>query len=514
MELVHRDPPGAPRPSLSWALALLALACQPPAEEPVEAPRGCASELAGQIDLADLERHLVALDDLGHVHAGNRAAGSGGFDASADYVAAQLLAAGLDVRRQAFTFDEYVLRGAPGLHQLAPAAIDYQLGLDFRVALFSGDGDIAAPVLPVDLSLGTSNKSTSGCEPDDFAGFFPHSIALLQRGGCTHQQKIDNAIAAGAAAVVYFNQGDVSGRSGLFTARLDIGTTLPVVTVPYALGERLAGQPDLQLRLVVTGDAVVRHTINVIADTPPTASGRVIMLGAHLDSVVAGPGINDNGSGVAALLGIADALPRCDLRHQVRLAFWGAEELGLLGSIFHVSALDDDERAAIALYLNLDMVASPNPVRFIYDGDGSAWQQAGPEGSGAIEAELAAYFADLGVPTRETPFDGRSDYWAFIHHDIPAGGLFTGAEARKSAHEAEIFGGEPEVAYDPCYHAACDDRDNYSPDALLENTRAAAHVTERFAMNDPPLPPAVSTSVPRAVRHDHPPAHCGDDDRQ
>lgn len=496
--------------ALRLALVSAALACQPGGEQ--QLAEACPAPLPDAIDLPAIERHLHALAALGEAHAGNRAAGSPGFDSSADYVAEQLAAAGLDVRRERFSFEEFVHYTPPRLAQTAPQAVEYTLGDEFRAAIFSGSGDVAGPVIPIDLSLGPGNASTSGCEPADFAAFFPHSIALLQRGGCPHQQKIANAVAAGAAAVVYFNQGDIPERLGLFNARLDPGTTLPVLVVSYALGEALAGEAGLQLRLAVDADVVRRETVNVLGDTAPTASGRVLVLGAHLDSVPAGPGVNDNGSGVAALLAIAGALPRCALRHQVRFAFWGAEELGLLGSIHHVESLSEPERAAIALYLNLDMIASPNPVRFIYDGDGSAWKRAGPPGSDAIEAAFTEHFAELGVPTRETAFDGRSDYWAFINRDIPAGGLFTGAEARKSAHEAVLFGGEADVAYDPCYHAACDDRDNYSPDALLENTRATAHVLERFATREPPLPPTDPAPAPRAASFAPPPEHC--DDRQ
>ncbi|MFZ6177166.1 M28 family peptidase [Nannocystis pusilla] len=501
---MRREPPIRRAWLLALALAAAA-ACTPPHDA---SPTGCPAPLAESVDVAATEQHLLALADLARAHADTRAAGSDGFSAAADYVAAQLAAAGLSVRREPFTFDDFVLLAPPRLLRPDVAAPEYVAGVDFRVAAFSASGDVAGPVMAVDLSLGPGNESTSGCQAEDFAGFFPSSIALLQRGGCTHQQKVDNAVAAGAAAVVYFNQGDIPERLPLFSPRLDLRTTIPVVALPYALGESLAQQSDLQLRIVVAAEAVVRETVNVIAETAPTASGRVVMLGAHLDSVPAGPGVNDNGSGVAALLAIAGALPRCDLRHQVRFAFWGAEELGLLGSIFHVEALPAGERSAIALYLNLDMIASPNPVRFVYDGDGSAWQKAGPAGSAAIEIAFTDYFAALDVPTRETPFDGRSDYWAFIRHDIPAGGLFTGAEARKSAHEAQLFGGEAEVAYDPCYHAPCDDRDNYSRDALIENTRATAHVLATFAMNDPPLPDEPPPVAPRAAVDLHPPEHC------
>lgn len=490
--------------------ALLCLGCQ--SGELPEGPAGCPAPLAGAVDLAPLEGHLHALADVGETHAGTRVGGSPGFDASADYVAARLAAAGLAVRREPFQFDDFVLAAPPRLRRAGSAPLEYEVGVDFRAAMFSGSGDVEGPVIPIDLSLGAGNKSTSGCEPEDFGDFFPNSIALLQRGGCYHQQKIANAIAAGAAAVVYFNQGDADARVGLFTPRLQVGTTVPVVALPYALGESLAqaSAAGLQLRVAVAGEAVVRDTVNVIAETPTTESGRVIMLGAHLDSVAAGPGINDNGSGVAALLGIAALLSPCELRHQVRLAFWGAEEFGLIGSTYHVEAMTDAERARIALYINLDMVASPNPVRFIYDGDGSAWDKAGPDGSAAIEAAFTAYFAGQKLLTAETPFDGRSDYWAFINREIPSGGLFTGAEDRKSAHEATLFGGEAEIAYDPCYHSACDDRDNYDPEALLANTRAAAHVLETFAMSDPPLPPAEPPAAPRTAPRAGPGPHCDD----
>lgn len=508
--IVRRDAP-APRSAVARALglALLLLACRPEGSDGSHDPAACPALLADAVDLATLRQHLDVLADLGDGHGGNRVAGSSGYDASADYVADRLRAAGLAVHRQDFQFDDYELHAVPRLRQVVPVAREYEHGVEFRAAMFSASGDVEGPVIPVDLALGSGANSTSGCDPDDFAAFFPGSIALLQRGGCPHTRKIANAVAAGAAAVLYFNQGDRPERMGLFTPWLARGTTIPVVALPYAGGESLAGagSTGLVVRVVVDGEAVVRHTVNLLGETAPTASGRVIMLGAHLDSVAAGPGINDNGSGVAALLGVAAGLSTCEWRHQVRLAFWGAEEYGLLGSSHYVAALSADERAQIALYINLDMVASPNPVRFIYDGDGSAWQKAGPEGSAAIEAAFAAYFAALDLPTRETPFDGRSDYWAFINREIPAGGLFTGAEDPKTTAEVALFGGEAEVAYDPCYHASCDDRDNVHPEALLENTRAAAHVAGTFAVSDPPLP-ASTSPAPREARSPGPAPYC------
>ena len=103
------------------------------------------------------------------------------------------------------------------------------------------------------------------------------------------------------------------------------------------------------------------------------------------------------------------------------------------------------------------MLGSPNYVRFVYDGDGSATPDAGPNGSATIEDIFLDYFAKVGLATEPTAFDGRSDYGPFIAVGIPAGGLFSGAEEIKTAEEAAIYGGTAGVAYDPCYHQACDD---------------------------------------------------------
>jgi len=170
----------------------------------------------------------------------------------------------------------------------------------------------------------------------------------------------------------------------------------------------------------------------------------------------------------------------------VRFAFWGAEEAGLLGSEHYVSQLSKQDIKNIALNLNFDMLGSPNFVRFVYDGDGSATPTAGPNGSKNIEKVFLDYFknsADMApLATEPTAFDGRSDYGPFIAVGIPAGGLFSGAEEIKTAEEVDIYGGVAGVAYDPCYHQACDDFSNNSDDSLDQLTDAAAHAVLTFAM--------------------------------
>jgi aminopeptidase S len=215
---------------------------------------------------------------------------------------------------------------------------------------------------------------------------------------------------------------------------------------------------------------------NLIADWPGGDTSDTLMTGAHLDSVTAGPGINDNGSGTAATLETALAVARAGLRpgRHLRFAWWGAEELGLVGSTYYVNNLPSSERSKITGYLNFDMVGSPNPGYFAYDGDGSSGS-GGPAGSAEIEQVLRSYFSSISVPVQDTAFDGRSDYGPFIRVGIPAGGLFTGAEGRKTSQQAQLWGGQAGVAFDRCYHSSCDTTSNIDDTALDRNADAIAH---------------------------------------
>ncbi len=209
------------------------------------------------------------------------------------------------------------------------------------------------------------------------------------------------------------------------------------------------------------------------------------MAGAHLDSVLRGPGINDNGSGSAALLETAIKMAKVKPVNKVRFAWWGAEEAGLIGSNSYVVGLSAEARQKIALYLNFDMVGSPNHVFFVYDGDDSDGVGAGPgpQGSTAIEKTFEAFYNARNVPFKGTDFSGRSDYGAFIANGIPAGGLFTGAEGIKTAAEAAIWGGTAGQPYDPCYHLRCDTYANNNDTALNLNADGIAFSILQYAMS-------------------------------
>jgi Zn-dependent M28 family amino/carboxypeptidase len=343
-------------------------------------------------------------------------------------------------------------------------------GPDFQTMNYSGSGDVTAELTAVDLLVPSpaANASTSGCEATDFAGFTAGNIALMQRGTCPFRQKAENARTAGAAASIIFNEGN-PGRTTVISGTLNPPPfDQPVVGTSFAVGDELRngvlnGPTGVIARGRTDTVAEERTTRNVIAETPGGDPDRVVVAGAHLDSVSRGPGINDNGSGSATLLEVAEVYAGQDRtpRNKLRFMWYSAEEGGLIGSDYYVDHLSQAERDRIELMLNFDMIGSPNFVRFVYDGDNSAFPpgpgvQPGPPGSGAVEQVFVDYFASQGLLNEPTPFSGRSDYGPFITAGIPAGGLFTGAEGAKTAQQALDYGGIAGAQYDPCYHLACD----------------------------------------------------------
>jgi len=226
------------------------------------------------------------------------------------------------------------------------------------------------------------------------------------------------------------------------------------------------------------------ESFNILADTAGDA-GNTVVVGGHLDSVREGPGINDNGSGVAAVLETARWMKDSGFSpaNRVRFAFWGGEEDGLYGSQHYVDELSAAEVRRTALYLNVDMAASPNGVRSFHDGDGSDFGEAGPMGSQEIEEVFFRFFESNSLPAETTPFvDGDSDYEPFLMAGIPGGGLFTGDEKSKTKAQVQAYGGVAGKDLDPCYHEACDTIANTNPELLTEMAGALAYGTVAYAM--------------------------------
>jgi Zn-dependent M28 family amino/carboxypeptidase len=477
------------------ALAALLLGATPAAAASADAAGAQKCDTVDQllecVSVEGVRAHLAEFQSIADANDGTRASGTPGYTASAQYVAEQARDAGLDVSTQDFEFPFFQLNSQT-LAQTEPTSVTYTAGTDFAATAFSGSGDVTGTVVPVDLRLPSTGGSTSGCEAEDFADFPEGGIALLQRGTCEFGVKARNAEAAGAAGAVIFNEGDAPDRTGLLQGTLGAPIGIPVVGTTFAIGEALQ---NATVQLQVDAVSENRTTTNVIAETP-NGGDTVLMVGAHLDSVPEGPGINDNGSGSAAILEVARQMAGVKTAATVRFAWWGAEELGLLGSQHYVETLPQDERSRIAGYLNFDMVGSPNFVRFVYDGDNSDAEGAGPgpEGSAAIEDVFEKFYADRGLAHQGTDFDGRSDYGPFIAAGIPAGGLFTGAEGVKTPEQASVYGGTAGAPFDPCYHQACDTVTNISDTALDENADGIAFATLTLA-SDPTL---ITGPVPAA----------------
>ncbi|MEU6641299.1 M28 family metallopeptidase [Saccharomonospora sp. NPDC046836] len=430
-----------------------------------------ADQLAKKVDIGNINRHLIALQRIADSSGGNRAASTVGHERSAEYVAGKLEAAGYTVTRQEFPF-VYTETLAEGL---AVAGTEVPI-IIMEYSPSTPDGGITAPLAVVE------SDDMPGCEVDDYADV-TGKIALIERGGCPFAQKQAAAADAGAVGAIIYNnaEGPVNGTLGDPSAG-----RIPTGGITKADGEALAAQGGAETTLELRAFREDRTSYNVIAETKTGRKDNVVVAGAHLDGATAGAGINDNGSGSAALLETALQLggsPK--VNNAVRFAWWSAEENGLVGSTHYVNSLSFEQQLDIALYLNFDMIGSPNAGYFVYDGDNSDGEGAGPGpyGSAQIEQAFIGALASRGIETEGTDFDGRSDYGEFIAVGIPAGGLFTGAEGIKTEEQAAKWGGEAGAAFDDCYHRACDNLGNVDRVALDRNADAMAWVTGKYAIS-------------------------------
>jgi Zn-dependent M28 family amino/carboxypeptidase len=441
------------------------------------------SKLLECVRLDGVREHQAALQAIADANGGTRADQTQGHLDSVDYVYDTMTAAGWDVEKVPFEYPAADIL----VEQTAPTPAAYEA----NDAIETAEGDVTAGITAVDVNLTLPRDPvTSGCEPGDFADFAAGNIALLQRGTCTFGVKVANAEAAGASAVIIFNQGNTPGRTALdFRPTLGFNATVPVVAVSYPDGEALAAATSAHVKV----DFFTATSYNVIADLHGVNDSNVVMAGAHLDSVPAGPGINDNGSGSAVLLELGQQLGHHVPQNTIRFAWWGAEELGLLGSTAWVDQQDEASLGQIALYMNFDMVGSPNYIFMVYDANQSTFPAPVdvPPGSEDIEATFESFYTWSGVPYDDTEFSGRSDYQAFIENGIPSSGLFTGAEEHKTEAQAAIWGGEwdhpgdpsDDLAsqLDPCYHLACDTYANNDDHALDVNADAVAFAVLKYS---------------------------------
>lgn len=434
-----------------------------------------ASALKGKVTIDAMMAHLSKLQDIAKANNGTRAVGTPGYEASVDYVVNTLRDSGFDVQTPEFSArvfhaekPELTVDGRP----VEARALDFSLG--------TPPGGVSGPLV-------AAPANSLGCAAADY-GDLPvrGAVVLVDRGTCPFAQKEDAAAQRGAVAMIIADNVDEEQMGGTLGPTTEV--KIPVLSVTKSTGVQLRGQPG-PTTIKLDASAQSFKARNVIAQTKTGSDANVVMAGAHLDSVPEGPGINDNGSGVAAVLETAVRLGSSPPVHnKLRFGFWGAEELGLIGSRNYVESLDLAALKNIALYLNFDMLASPNPGYFTYDGDQSLPMDARgkpvvPEGSAGIERTLVAYLKSAGKTAQDTSFDGRSDYDGFTLAGIPAGGLFSGAEGKMSADQAKLWGGTADEPFDPNYHQKGDTLDHIDRTALGINGGGVAYALGFYAQD-------------------------------
>ncbi|MEK6191065.1 MAG: M20/M25/M40 family metallo-hydrolase [Chloroflexota bacterium] len=457
----------SPRPSPSSGGSPSASPGEPAADLTISEALRAAVEPAG------IRQHLDELLEIAEANDGIRAAGTAGYVESVSYVADELRAAGYAVTVDEFTFPFFI--------ETAPAKLTANdqtfVGPHHLHALiFSASGDITAPVVAVAVSDDGQPIGSGGCDSDDWVDFPAGAIAVVGAGPCGRRQMVDHAQTADAAALIMSSPAYEPGSLRRPTLLRPDGIHIPAVYAsgPAGAALRRAAAQGSSVHLSVLTLIEDRVTANVIAERGGIGAGsvadEVVMVGGHLDSVLDGPGINDNGSGTMTILEMAQQLAELEpTPRTVRFAFWSGEELGLYGSRDWVGRQSDDQLHAIVAYLNLDMLGSSNYGRFVY-------APAGIADSEEITAAFGAYFDTVGLAYETLDLGGGSDHAPFDDALVPNGGLFSGASELKSDAQAELFGGEAGEPMSPCYHLACDTMDEINDAALDEMSDAAAHV--------------------------------------
>ncbi|KAK1569695.1 peptidase family M28 [Colletotrichum navitas] len=452
-----------------FAAALLSLASGIVATNTTCRPKIDSERLQADLTTENLMANLKALNEIAFANGGNRAFGLPGYAASVNYV-----------------WDRVSnISGTKAWKQDFPATFGQVISIDFNI-----DGE-SIYVFGLTYSPSTSEEGitsevvlgpegAAGCDAVNYKGLnVQDKIVLVQRYRCptggTLAGRVRPAAAAGAAAVIVYHDATTNATAGSLSAPDPVGF-VPAGFINLADGLRIKERLD-------AGETVVAHfqqtqiveeriTQNVLVETEEGDPHNVIMLGAHLDSVQAGPGINDDGSGTSLLIELFLALTKYRTKNKVRFAWWGAEENGLLGSKYYCSNLPASDVDNLLVYLNFDMVAKG--FFGVADTDGSTHGIAGPAGSDVVEHIYQAYFESQGLQVTPAVLTNGSDYasfWRILHK--PFGFLHTGTA----------------VAQDPCYHQACDTINNPDPNTITVNARAAAHILTVLSLNGTELIP-------------------------
>lgn len=421
-------------------------------------------DLGGEVAPEAVTRHLEALARIATDNGGIRTSGTPGYEASVEYVAGELRAIGWVVETPEFRLPTF--RELPGAALQVVGGPTFTGGGDLHAMIYSADGEVIAEVATVGFEDSAGGRGEQGCDAGDWDEFPVGAIALTPPGPCLRRDTVEHAQEAGAVALVVPNEDWEPGEARRPTLLFPDGIEIPVISAIGEVGEALEAAADdgTEVRISVDTEIGTATVRNVVAQHG--GDGPVVMLGAHLDSVLDGPGLNDNGSGVAAVLEIAHLLADVGHPGTVRVAFWASEEFGLHGSRAYATV--GRNLGDVVAYLNLDMLGSVNGVPMVYRNSGS------PPGSQAISDFLLAWLHAAGVPAEPEDLGTGSDHYFFAEAGIPIGGIFSGATEEVSADQTAANGGSAGDPMDPCYHLSCDTFENVDAARVAVYAQAAA----------------------------------------
>ena len=457
--------------------------------EPTLAP-DLPRDVAGKVTTDGMYTHLRKLQEIADANRGNRAEGTPGYDASVDYVAKVLKDKGFDVQTPEFDRLERTEGGNP---TLTVSGRGYHVDQASLLVTTPPGGLNAITLRP---------QKAPGCTAADYgSASVKGAIAVVDDTGCSVGAKQSTAVAKGAVGLLVVSAPGTGGSpAGLFTPGYYQQLTVPVGVIGTDADAALR-RTNAPVRLVLDSRPVMAKTRNVVAQTKSGDTKNLVLAGAHLDSTPRSPGMNDNASGVAALLEAASALgAQPDISNAVRFVFWGSEAEG---STKYVGGLARDQLDDIALYISVDALASPNAGYFTFDGDQSGQAspdipaQSVPAGSAGVERTLAGYLNLGGVRPADMPLSRIADYAPFLAAGVPIGGLTTGWSQRKTEVQARLWGGNAGVAFDPNWRTARDNIDNLDRNALSVMGQALAFTVGTYALSVD----GVNGVPPRDQRH-------------
>ncbi|MDT5077927.1 MAG: hypothetical protein QOJ80_2564 [Mycobacterium sp.] len=456
------------------ALALAGCSSAPPSSAPAADP---ARELASKVTVDGVYSHLRKLADIAAANKNSRAEGTPGYQASVDYVAGMLRDKGFDVQTPEF---ERVALQQPGKPTLTVAGRSFPVDQASLLVGTAAGGLSALTLRPA---------KPAGCAAADYGSVnVKGALAVVDDTGCSVVDKQNVAATEGAVGLLVVSEPGPNGpAAGLFTPGYYQDLKNPVAVIGKDVDAQLR-RTSAPVKLTLDATSVMVKSRNVVAQTKTGDQHRVVVAGAHLDTAPRSPGINDNGTGVAAVLETALQLGgSAPLTNAVRFAFWGSEEAGLAGSTKYVQGLGREGLGDIAMYLNFDSLGSTNAGFFTYDGDQSGTPNPSlpaasvPAGSAGIERTLAGYLNLAGVRPADMPLGRASDYSPFLLAGIPIGGLTAGTNQRKTEVQARLWGGRAGQPFDPNHGTPIDDIDNVDRHALSITAPAVAFAVGTYA---------------------------------